>query len=195
MSSFKTRLQNAIDSTFEPTTTVKSTQSSFYDLSKLEYYDINYSTLKSIRKSNIKTKIEPETPMPAVFNTPKSKSVLKREKSGNKLKDKALDYISTSPRIDFIHFNKPSISTSKLYFDHIHYDVNSPNNYKKNYYSSHFCRDYKEFKLTPSVYSPRYQSKSKVCDKGKDFFREKNLSHNWDRNLSSLDQLKHSLRK
>ncbi len=193
MSTFKTRLQNAIDSTFEPTST--KTSHNFYDLSKIEYYDINYSTLKSIRKSNIKTKIEPETPVPVLFNTPKSKSVLKREKSGNKLKDKALDYISTSPRFDFIHFNKPSIAVNKFPIDNTHYDVNSPNNYKRNYYTSHFCRDFKEFKLTPSVYSPRYQTKAKVSDREKDFFRERNLSHNWDKNLFSLNQLKHNLRK
>ena len=193
MSTFKQRVQNVIDSTFEPTPLFK-TKASFYDKNNIEYYDINYMTLKSLRKSNQRVKFEePENQIP-FFNTPNGKTVIRgREKSGNKLKDKANDFILNTPKIDFIHHNRPISKADRISFDYEHYEVNTPNNYKKNYYTSNFCRDYKPFKLTPSVYSPKYQSKPKFCDKGKDFFNEIQINSYKNKTLSTLNDLKKNL--
>lgn len=176
-SSFKSRLQNLIDSTFEPKQQIKkeekkeslnqTTNSSFKNI---EYYEINHTTLKSMRRSNSKPKIEESTPAPSFFNS-KSKekqmkvtkkfssafkdSHQKREKSGNKIKDEAMDYVMSSPRFDFIGMNRPSISAENPKFEMDHFYVNSPNIYKKHYYFSDFCRKYVPNKNSISVYSPK----------------------------------------
>ena len=66
--------------------------------------------------------------------------------TSNKIQREISDYIyKVKDKSTTLKFNKPMISTNannKLKFDLKYYKLNSPNNYKKNYYVSDACRNY-----------------------------------------------------
>lgn len=73
----------------------------------------------------------------------------------NKLKDEAKSFAYKNPDKNIsIRYNKPLITANKVNLDYYHYSINSPNNYKQNYYTSNFCRNY----MKPNILSPIFAS-------------------------------------
>jgi hypothetical protein len=71
----------------------------------------------------------------------------------NKLKQEAIIYSYKIPKSPTnFNFNKPLVTADKVKFNYDHFHCNSPNFYKKSYYTSTFCRNYKKPKILQGIF-------------------------------------------
>lgn len=74
--------------------------------------------------------------------------------SKNKLKQEAITYSFKHPKSPSnYNFNKPLVTADRVKFNYDHYHYNSPNFYKKSYYTSTFCRNYKKPKILQGIFN------------------------------------------